>query len=191
MEGNYIYENSLSAKSNLLEKGNDIEGVVEQIFGLDEKNLIEKYKFYCKYLLSLNKDYVNNSVNRNYYEECEDYFKELESNSNDGLENEQIEKQFINTYQSNLASEGKEICKEVESQFDDYDLFKMEKAYNYSNFICYLRDVDPKLYERCQKYKSDFRNLNNYKKIFYNDIEFERKEKERLMDMKLMRQNRI
>ena len=191
MEGNYIYENSLSAKSNLLEKGNDIEGVVEQIFGLDEKNLIEKYKFYCKYLLSLNKDYVNNSVNRNYYEECEDYFKELESNSNDGLENEQIEKQFINTYQSNLASEGKEICKEVESQFYDYDLFKMEKAYNYSNFICYLRDVDPKLYERCQKYKSDFRNLNNYKKIFYNDIEFERKEKERLMDMKLMRQNRI
>ena len=78
MEGNYIYENSLSAKSNLIEKGKDIEGVAESIFGLDEKNLIEKYKFYCKYLLSLNKDYVNNSVNRNYYEECEDYFKELE-----------------------------------------------------------------------------------------------------------------
>ena len=86
MEGNYIYEKSLSAKSNLIEKGKYIEGVVEQIFGLDEKNLIEKYKFYCKYLLSLNKDYVNNLVNRNYYEECEDYLKELESNSNDGLE---------------------------------------------------------------------------------------------------------
>ena len=108
MECEYIYENSLSAKGNLLEKGNNIERVVESILGLDEKNLIEKYKFYCKYLLSLNKDYVNNSVNRNYYEECEDYLKELENNSNDGLENEQIEKQFINTYQSNLASEGKE-----------------------------------------------------------------------------------
>ena len=78
MECEYIYENSLSAKSNLIEKGKCIEGVAESIFGLDEKNLIEKYKFYCKYLLSLNKDYVNNSVNRNYYEECEDYLKELE-----------------------------------------------------------------------------------------------------------------
>ena len=94
---------------------------------------------------------------------------------------------FINTYQSKLASEGKAICKEVESQFDDCDLFKIEKAYNYSNFICYLRDVDPKLYERCQKYKSDFRNLNNYKKIVYNDIEFERKEKEKMIDMRNMR----
>ena len=177
---------------SFFEKRKCICEVVEQVFGFNEKkDLIEKYKFYCKYLLSLNKDYVNNSFVSNFYEECEDYFKELESNSNDGLENEQIEKQFINTYQSKLASEGKEICKEVESQFDDNDLFKMEKANNYSNFICYLRDVDPKLYERCQKYKSDFRNLNNYKKIFYNDIEFERKEKERSMDMRLMRQNRI
>ena len=175
-------------ENSLIKKGEDIYNVVEQIFGFDEKkDLIEKYKFYCKYLLSLNKDYVNNSFVSNFYEECEDYCKELQSNSNDGLENEQIEKQFINNYQSNLASEGKEICKEVESQFDDYDLFKMEKAYNYSNFICYLRDVDPKLYERCQKYKSDFRNLNNYKKIFYNDIEFERKEKEKMIDMGNMR----
>ena len=63
----------------------------------------------------------------------------------------------------------------------------MEKAYNYSNFISYLRGVDPKLYERCQKYKSDFRNLNNYKKIFYNDIEFERKEKQELIDLGNMR----
>ena len=166
-KGNYIYENSLSAKGSLIEKGNYIENVVEQIFGFDEKKvLIEKYKFYCKYLLSLNKDYVNNSFVSNFYEECEDYFKELESNSNDGLENEQIEKQFINTYQSKLASEGELICKEIESQFDEYDLFKMEKAYNYSNFISYLRGVDPKLYERCQKYKSDFRKLNKYKKKF-------------------------
>ena len=73
MECEYIYENSLSAKSNLIEKGNHIERVVESLLGLDEKNLIEKYKFYCKYLLSLNKDYVNNSVNRNYYEELESW----------------------------------------------------------------------------------------------------------------------
>ena len=78
MEVEYIYESSLSAKSNLIEKGKHIERVVESLLGLDEKNIIEKYKFYCKYLLSLNKDYVNSTVNRNYYEECEDYFKELE-----------------------------------------------------------------------------------------------------------------
>lgn len=107
----------------------------------------------------------------------------MEGNLNNGLEIEQIEKQFITSFQSKLASEGELICKEIESQFDEYDLFKMEKAYNCSNFISYLRGVDPKLYERCQKYKSDFRNLNKYKKNFYNDIGFERKEKQELIDM--------
>ena len=44
-----------------------------------KKDLIEKYKFYCKHLLSFNKDYVNKHVGSNYYEECEDYLKELEN----------------------------------------------------------------------------------------------------------------
>ena len=70
-------------ENSLFEKGEDIYNVIEQIIGFDEKkDLIEKYKFYRKYLLSLNKDYVNNSVGSNYYEECEDYFKELESYTN-------------------------------------------------------------------------------------------------------------
>ena len=111
----------------------------------------------------------------------------MEGNLNNGLEIEQIEKQFITSFQSKLASEGELICKEIESQFDDYDLFKIEKAYSYSNFISYLRGVDPKFYERCQKYKSDFRKLNEYKKNFYNDIKFERKEKEKMIDMGNMR----
>ena len=67
-------------ENSLIKEGEDIYNVVEQIFGFDEKkDLIEKYKFYCNYLLSLNKDYVNNTVGKNYYEECEDYLKELES----------------------------------------------------------------------------------------------------------------
>ena len=74
-------------ENSLIKKGEDIYNVVEQIFGFDEKkDLIEKYKFYCNYFLSLNKDYVNNTVGENYYEECKDYLKELENNSNDGLE---------------------------------------------------------------------------------------------------------
>ena len=67
-------------ENSLIKKGEDIYNVVEQIFGFDEKkDLIEKYKFYCNYLLSLNKDNVNNTVGKNYYEKCEDYLKELES----------------------------------------------------------------------------------------------------------------
>ena len=46
-------------ENSLIKKGEDIYNVVEQIFGFNEKkDLIEKYKFYCNYLLSLNKDYV-------------------------------------------------------------------------------------------------------------------------------------
>ena len=96
---------------------------------------------------------------------------------------EQIEKQFITSFQSKLASEGELICKEIESQFDGYDLFKLEKAYNYSNFIICLRCVDPKFHERCQNYISDFRRLKEYKKNFYNNVNFERKEKQDLFDM--------
>ena len=106
---------------------------------------------------------------------------------------EQIKKQFITSFQSNLASEGKEICKEVESQLDGNVKFTMEKAFTYSKFISYLRevDVDPKLVERCQKYINDFNNFNSCKEIFNNFINFERKEKEKSMDMRLMRLNRI
>ena len=44
---------------------------------------------------------------------------------------EQIEKQFITSYLSILAKEGKEICKEVESIFDDNDELMKEKANTY------------------------------------------------------------
>ena len=171
-------------ENSLVKKGEDICRTIDHLLDEDNKFIIDKTILYCKYCLRLNKDEVN-SLAKNFYEECEDYLEKF--NIKNKLEIESIEKQFITSYQSNLASEGKEICKEVESQFDDYDLFKMEKAYNYSNFLSYLTGVDPKLYERCQKYKSDFRNLNNYKKNFYNDIEFERKEKQELIDMGNMR----
>ena len=67
-------------EESLIKKGEEIYNIVEQLFGFDkESDLIKKYKFYCKYLLSLNKDNVNSTVGENYYEECEDYLKELES----------------------------------------------------------------------------------------------------------------
>ena len=48
---------------------------------------------------------------------------------------EQIEKQFITSSLSILAKEGKEICKEVGSIFDDNDELMLEKAYTYCHFI--------------------------------------------------------
>ena len=104
---------------------------------------------------------------------------------------EQIKKNFITSFQSNLVSEGKELCKEVESLLDGNVDFTMEKAYNYSNFISYLRDVDPKLHNRCQEYMSDFDKFNECKEIFGNYINPSREEKKRLMDKRLIKLNKI
>ena len=90
---------------------------------------------------------------------------------------EQIKKNFITSFQSNLVLEGKELCKEVESLLDGDDDFTMEKAYNYSNFIIYLRDVDQKLKDRCQEYKSNFDKFNNCKENFGNYINPSREQK--------------
>ena len=67
---------------------------------------------------------------------------------------EKFEEQLIDSYESTLAAEGKEICEEIDSLLgDDIDLFR-EKARTY----CYLctslkKDViDAKLFERCEKY---------------------------------------
>ena len=60
---------------------------------------------------------------------------------------EQIEKQFITSYLSILAKEGKEICKEVDSLICDNDKLMLEKAYTYCNFISSFKEdfIDKKL----------------------------------------------
>ena len=74
---------------------------------------------------------------------------------------EQIEKQFITSYLSILAKEGKEICKEVESIFDDNDELMKEKANTYCRFIDSKVDcVDKKLVERCKNYIENVINLS-------------------------------
>ena len=94
-------------ENSLVKKGEDICRTMDNLIDEDNKFIIDKAILYCKYCLRLNKDEVN-SLEKKFYEECEDYLKKLESNINTRLETEQIEKQFINSYQSNLASEGKE-----------------------------------------------------------------------------------
>lgn len=102
----------------------------------------------------------------------------------------QIKKNFITSFQSNLVSEGKELCKEIESILDSNDDFTMEKAYNYSNFVSY-KDVDQKLLNRCQDYVSDFNKFNECKEIFGNYNNPSREHKKSLMDMRLRKLNKI
>ena len=52
---------------------------------------------------------------------------------------EQIEKNFITSYKSLLAKEGKEICEEIESKFDVNDDLMKEKANTYCHFIFFFK----------------------------------------------------
>ena len=63
---------------------------------------------------------------------------------------EKLEEHFITSYESHLAKEGNEICKEVDSIIGDNDELMVEKAYVYSTFISSHRvdGVDPKLVEK-------------------------------------------
>ena len=61
-------------EESLIKRGKYICDTIEQLLGLDNKFLMDKIKNYCKYCLSLNKDYVN-SAWPGLYEEIE----ELES----------------------------------------------------------------------------------------------------------------
>ena len=101
---------------------------------------------------------------------------------------EQIEKQFITSYLSILAKEGKEICKEVESIFDDNDELTKEKANTYCQFISSFKvdGVDPKLVERCQNYIDDVNNIHRFKSTF-KQVNNDRREKESWLDMRHMR----
>ena len=99
---------------------------------------------------------------------------------------EQIEKNFITSYQSTLAKEGKEICKEVESIFDDNDELTKEKDNTYCQFISLVNCDNKKLVERCQNYIDDVNNFNRYKSTF-DKVNISRREKERWVDMRHMR----
>ena len=95
---------------------------------------------------------------------------------------ELFEIKLISSYESTLAVEGKEICKEVDSILvDDIDLPR-EKA----NIFCLLCTslkkgaINAKLFERCKKYLDDERNYRHIK-INLEDISKER-ERKRLKD---------
>ena len=163
-----------------VEQGKNICEIMDQLIDTDDEFLNNKTKLYCEYCLSLNKEYVD-SITNGLYEECENYLKKFSSN-------EEKEKQFIKSYESNLALEGKEICVEVEPSVNNELL--VEKAVLYCQFISRQKDVDQKLVERCQNYIDDANNLYRYKSTF-NKINIDRKDKKLWMDMRNMRLNGI
>ena len=83
---------------------------------------------------------------------------------------EKIEDQFIISYETALAKEGKEICKEVDQLIKDNKKFDIDKAQTYCSFcLCFKKDViDSKLYERCKKYLDDMRNYRDIKYTLEN-----------------------
>ena len=91
--------------------------------------------------------------------------------------------QFIKSYESNLAVEGKEICKIGDSIGAVNNKLLVEIAVLYCHFISIQKDVDPKLVERCDNYIIEVNNFNSYKFNFgklSNDREDRKKIKDRI-----------
>ena len=83
---------------------------------------------------------------------------------------EKFDKQLISSYETVLAIEGEEICKEVDSlNQDDHELL-IEKAKAYCLFCTDPKrvDIDTKLLERCKKYLDDMRNYRDIKYTLKN-----------------------
>ena len=83
---------------------------------------------------------------------------------------EKFDKQLISSYESTLAVEGREICKEVDSILEDDDELLVEKANAYFLFCTDPKrvNIDEKLFERCKKYLDDIRNYSDINYILKN-----------------------
>ena len=104
---------------------------------------------------------------------------------------EKIERNFINSYETTLAEEGEKLCKEIENIIKVCDELLVNKASVYCQFIVSKLDrLDPKLVERCQNYIDDVNNFNRYKTTFI-EVDNDRKERKRWLDMRQMRLNGI
>ena len=71
-----------------------------------------------------------------------------------------LKKQLLSSYESTLAVEGREICKEVESLIkDDHELL-IEKANAYCLFCTNPKrvDINEEIVKKCRKFLKDFSN---------------------------------
>ena len=78
---------------------------------------------------------------------------------------EKFDKQLISSYESTLAAEGKEICKEINSLIGVNDEFNIDKTEKYCSFCLNLRTnhFRKDLKNKCQKFKYDMDNFRSIK----------------------------
>ena len=74
---------------------------------------------------------------------------------------EKFENQLISSYESTLAAEGKEICKEVDSLLQDDEEFNIDKTLNYCSFCLSFRkdSLDKDLFNKFKYDSSNFRSI--------------------------------
>ena len=153
------------------EQCKNICNIFDQLIEINDIFLYNKTKLYCEYVLGLGKEYVD-GISNDLYEKCENYLKNLSS--------EEVEKQFIKSYESDLALKGKEICVEVDLFTNNEFLIK--KAFFYCENIHRLKDVDQKLVNKCKDYKDKVNNFYSYLNSFEKN-NFDRELKQELFDM--------
>ena len=95
---------------------------------------------------------------------------------------EKFENQLISSYESTLAAEGKEVCKEVDSLLQDDKEFNIDKAEYYYHFcLTFGKDsLDKNLLNKCQKFKYNNSNFISIKYELNNISEVRKNQKESL-----------
>ena len=99
---------------------------------------------------------------------------------------EDLEKQFITSYESTLAKEGKEICEKILVYIGEKDKMIMEKAKAFCEFFMKykLDGVDTKkLIERCEKYLYDMKNYRRIKQSL-EEVNINRRLQEELFEQR-------
>ena len=172
---------------SLIEQGEYLCRMVDSILGfVEHKDIIEKYKFYCNYLLSMDKDFVNKESNENYYEKCEDFLSKLNQMSCSVLD----ERDFMNKMEFNLVNKALKVCKEVESELKDDNLFNLEKCYTCSRFVMGLRSerVSKDLRLMCDSFNDGYYKYLKYKEIYTNNHFADDKVKNTDLKMKALKE---
>ena len=94
---------------------------------------------------------------------------------------EKFENQLLSSYESTLAVEGAEICKEVDSLIQDDHELLIEKANAYCLFCTDPKrvNIDKNLFDKCKKYLRNMSRLN-YIKIHMEYLSNSRKEQKKV-----------
>ena len=144
---------------SLIKQGEDLCNMVECIFGFHkDSDIIDKYKFYCNFLLSLDKDEVN-SETENYYEKCQDFLNKLNQISNSVAD----ERDFISKMEYNLVDKAQKLCEVMDAEFKDDNMFNLEKCYRCTKFVKRLRSD---LRQACDSFDDLYEKYLEYKEVY-------------------------